>query len=292
MKTFDFQGQPIKYKHTGEGSPVILLHNGGTAHVIWREIGPLLSGEHELFAFDLLGYGASAKPGRGYTLTRYLDFLEAFIDRHRLAPVNLVGNCMGSAISLGLAHRRPEKVRAAVLINPLTEATFLAGMLGSTLRLRLRAPRFSRRLYGLLARIRIPALLAPMILGFQVGARGKSGRVHRDPELRSCFTGREQMRSLLGVLDDLGNYGYLDRLEPGTAFPRLCTVWGQQNKILSPKAGRNLNSTLKPQRQEWLEGCGHLLMLEQPDEVALIIRDFISGDADQPGSRRPGTEEG
>lgn len=291
MKTFNFQGWPIKYKQSGAGSPLILLHNGGTAHVIWREVEPFLAGEYEVFAFDLLGYGASAKPGSGYTLNRYLDFIESFIDRHRLAPVNLAGNCMGSSISLGLAQRRPEKVRAAVLINPLTEATFLAGMLGSTLKLRLRAPRFSQRLYSLLGRLRIPALLAPLILSFQLGACGKSAKVQRDPELRSCFAGRGQMRSLLGVLDDLGNYAYLDRLEPGSDFPPLCTIWGLQNKILSPSAGRNLNGFLRPQRQEWLDGCGHLLMLEQPQEVALIISDFLTGVGAAQESRRPGAEE-
>lgn len=276
METFESRGWPIKYKHAGKGSPLILLHNGGTSHVIWQEIWPRLSGEFELFAFDLLGYGASARPGTGYTLEDYISFLAEFIARHDLAPVNMVGNCMGSAMSLGLAMRRPQDVRALVLINPLTTATFLAGSLGPTLRLRQRAPRFSRRIYSLLGRIRLPGCLAPLVLAFQVGAHGKSQGIHKMLELRSCFTAPGQMNSLLGVLDDLDNYSCLDRFEPGPAFPPFCTIWGLQNKVLSPEAGRKLNATLKPSRQVRLEGCGHLLMLEQPAQVALIISGFLS----------------
>ncbi len=275
MKTFYFGEWPIRYRHAGKGPPVLLLHNGGTSHVIWREIWPYLADDYELFAFDLLGYGDSAKPESGYEIDRYIDFLIEFIEHHRLAPVSLVGNCMGSAMSLGLAARRPQMVRSLVLMNPLTEATFLEGMLGLTLRLRQRAPGFSRAIYRVLGRIRVPALFTPLVLRFQIGAHGKSRKVHRDPQVRSCFTVPGLMNSLLGVLDDLSNYGYLDRLEPGADFPPLCTVWGRQNKILSPKVGRKLNETLKPQRQEWLEGCGHLLMLEQPEEVAFIVREFL-----------------
>ncbi len=276
METFNFRGWPVRYNRAGKGDPIILLHNGGTSHFIWREMMPYLSDEYELFAFDLLGYGASAKPGTGYTLEDYIDFLTQFIAQHKLAPVNMIGNCMGSAMSLGLAMRRPGDVRAAVLINPLTAATFLAGSLGLTLRLRQRAPRFSRKIYRRLGRIKMPVRLAPLILSFQVGAHGKLRKIHKAPALCDCFAGPGQMNSLLGVLDDLSNYASLDRFEPGPDFPPLCTIWGLQNKVLSPKAGRRLNATLKPQRQEWLEKCGHLLMLEQPEEVALITREFLA----------------
>lgn len=276
MKTFDFQGWPVRYRVAGAGPPLILLHNGGSSHVIWRELVPRLSDRYETFAFDLLGYGASARPGRGYTLESYIEFLAEFVEQRRLAPVCLIGNCMGSAISMGFAARRPGNVRALVLINPLSEATFLAGMLGLTLRLRQRAPRFSRWLYRLLARLRVPAGLGPAVLRQQIGESGRVQKVHRMPELIDNLASPGLIGSLLGVLDDLDSYGYLDRFEPGEDFPPLCTIWGRQNKILSPKAGEELNATLKPMRREYLEGCGHLLMLEQPAEVASIVRNFLA----------------
>jgi pimeloyl-ACP methyl ester carboxylesterase len=279
METFDYRGWPIAYARSGEGDAVVFLHNGGTSHAIWDEVAPRVAQRHQVFALDLLGYGASAKPGTGYTLDNYVGMLGELIDRHGLAPVSLVGNCMGSATALEFARRRPRDVRALVLINPLTKATLAAGELGPTLWLRRRAPKLSSGLYGALGRMRMPGWTAGFALRMQVGSEGRARGVHRTPALRVCHSSKGQMDSLLKVLDDMDSYGNLDRFEPDAAFPPICTVWGRDNRILSAEVGRALNETLRPAREEWLEGCGHLPMLERPEEVAAIIEGFLSENA-------------
>ncbi len=276
MEVFNFRDMKVKYIRTGKGKPVIFLHNGGASHVIWREVMPRIKGDYEMFAFDLLGYGSSDKPGAGYKLENYIAFVAAFVDEHNLVPVRLVGNCMGSAMSLGFAMLRPKDVQALVLINPLTVSTFLSGSLGTLLRLRMRKPAFSRRLYKRLGRMKLTGGIGSQALRFQVGSYGKSSKVHKIPELCACYANPGQLESLLGVLDDLENFAYLDQFKPGDDFPPFCTIWGQKNRILSSKAGRRLNETLHPSHEEWLSGCGHLPMLERPDEVASIISQFLS----------------
>lgn len=275
MEEFDFRGLPIRYARAGAGDPVILLHNGGASHAIWRDVIPKLADGHEVFALDLLGFGASARPGSGYTLGNYIAMLGDFIDLHELKPVSLVGNCMGSAISLAFADVRPADVRALVLVNPLTDATFTGGALGPLLRLRKLAPRLSRLVYSALGPLRLPGFIGPVSVRLQLGKQGVSRGLQNTGELCDCYSSPGQLRSLLGVLDDLENYAVLDRMSPGDSFPPICTIWGLQNRILSPEAGRRLNAALRPQRQEWIPGCGHLVMLEQPGEVTRIIREFI-----------------
>ncbi len=172
LETFYFQEWPIKYEHIGKGEPVILLHNGGgTSHLIWSEIMPHLSDEYEMFAFDLLGYGASAKPGAGYNLKNYIDFLVEFANHYGLAPVNMVGNCMGSAMSLGFSQRHPpQKCGSCVDQSPPYRGYFSGRFfLGPLLRIRKGAPLLAGRIYNLLRRIRINRWVGSQAVNFQIG---------------------------------------------------------------------------------------------------------------------------
>lgn len=268
METFHHGGHAIRYLRSGAGAPIVFLHNGGTSHAIWRDVMAELSG-FELFALDLLGFGASSKPERGYELDAYVDTLAAFVVHHRLSPVHLVGNCMGSAMSLAFAMRRPRDVRSLTLVNPLTEATFKAGRLGAMLTMQRHVP----SLVSAMSHVSLGASLGSWALRMQVGAEGAEKRVHRRDDLCACWGSEGQSRSLLAVLADIPNYGKLDRFSPPPGFPPICTLWGLQNHVLSAEAGRRLNETLRPAREEWLEGCGHLLMLERPELVARVVRE-------------------
>lgn len=270
MDSFEWRGHSIRYLRTGSGDPLVLLHNGGTSHAIWSEVVPLLDG-FEIFALDLLGFGASSKPESGFELGTYVDILDAFIEAHALGPVFLVGNCMGSAISLSFAMRRPEAVRSMILINVLTERTFSKGIYSPMSVLPRRAP----GLLSVMAKIPVGATLGRYGVRSQLGREGLARRVHERATLSQSYAAASQSRALLGILADLPNYGVLDRFVPPPDFPPICTVWGLENPVLRAKEGRVLVNTLNPARQEWLEGCGHLPMLEHPEAVAAIVREFF-----------------
>lgn len=272
MDTFKYQDHTIRYRRSGAGLPLVLLHNGGTSHAIWDDVLPLLPG-FECFALDLLGFGASSKPVHAdeMKLEMHVDILDAFIEEHALSPVFLVGNCMGSATSLAFATRRPDAVRSMVLINTLTAGTFANGIYGPMFSLPRRAP----RLVSVLSKIPVGSVMGKYGVRSQLGRQGIKRRVHERKELAECYANASQSRGLLNVLVDIPNFDTLDRFQPPPGFPPICTVWGLENRVLRAKEGRVFVDSLKPARQEWLEGCGHLPMLERPADVATIIGDFF-----------------
>ncbi|MCC7076884.1 MAG: alpha/beta hydrolase [Acidimicrobiia bacterium] len=275
MERFTHAGIEVRYRRAGAGPAMIFLHNGGTSSTIWRHQFEDLQDGYDVLALDLPGFGCSPRPQDGIVLSDYVDVVAALIDELGLAPVVLVGNCMGSAIAAGVAAEHPDAVAALVLVNPLTEATFAAGGLGRLHTMYGWAPaptRFARRIAR---RVVPPEIAAVTTVRFQIGPKGVARGVHHDAELVAANRRADQLPALVDVLDDMRAYRALDEELDLSATP-LCTIWGAENRVLSPRAGRRLGEHLAPQRAEELPGCGHLPMLEDPAAVTSIIAEFAS----------------
>lgn len=275
MDRFEHQGVEIAYEQRGAGPALLFLHNGGASSTIWRHQTAALSASYRTVAVDLPGFGCSPRPAAGIDLAGQVTLIAALVDDLGLAPVLLVGNCMGSNIAAGVAARRPDDVVGLVLVNPLTEATFSAGWLGPLHAMARRAPGPARLTRRVSRRLVPPRLAAQAALRFQVGTKGRALGLHHDPALVAGNRRADQMPALVDVLDDMGAYGGLDAGLP-EGLPPLCTIWGAQNRVLSPRAGAALDDTLGPQRAEVVDGCGHYPMLEDPDAVTAVIEGFAA----------------
>jgi pimeloyl-ACP methyl ester carboxylesterase len=275
-ESFPFGSAVVRYACFGQGPALVLLHNGGTSSTIWRHLAHGLAADHQVFAMDLPGFGASSSPEGGLCLASLVDLLSAFLRERVLGPAHLVGNCMGSAMAMKLAGQQPSLVRRMVLFNPLTERTFRRGLLAPFLWVDERS-RFPLDKLDALARgLTLPAPLARTALYSHFGSVGLERGLVDDRDLLACYKRLNQLTALRHLLGQMKSFGPLDGFRPGPGFPPICTVWGEQNRILSAREGRLLNDTWKPQHAEWLPRCGHLAMLEEPEQCETIVRSFLS----------------
>lgn len=119
------------YHEAGAGEPLILIHGSGpgvSAWANWRLVFPLLSKQYHVFAPDVVGFGYTKRPeGIKYSVDLWVNHMISFIEALKLDRVSIVGNSMGGALALHIAHRRPDLVRKLILMGsvglsfPITE---------------------------------------------------------------------------------------------------------------------------------------------------------------------------
>lgn len=105
--------------------PLLLVHGFGAALGHWRNNLQAWSESHPVYALDLLGFGRSQKAGANYNPAFFAELIADFCDTFIQRPVILVGNSLGSVVSLLTAHRHSDRVRGLVLIN-LPDASLLS----------------------------------------------------------------------------------------------------------------------------------------------------------------------
>jgi pimeloyl-ACP methyl ester carboxylesterase len=270
IKSFSFRNLKIFYKKTGGGKPIIFLHNGGNSHIIWNRQLDYFSGSHTCYAFDLPGYGMSVNPDARFPLELYTDFLDEFIAKEKLAPVTLVGNCVGSATSLTYTMKKPENVDKLILFNVLTKRTVWDGMLGIFFKLTAPVPSLRPRLRKWFGHWVVPEFAAPFFISTQFGSRG-----YRDPEfvngLKKLYRLKGPLGALTDILMDIESFVPMDKFEIPQTFPQTLVIWGEKNRILPVKSGQQLCAGLKPRKFEIIKGGGHVVMHELHQEVNPLI---------------------
>jgi pimeloyl-ACP methyl ester carboxylesterase len=111
----------LRYRvlEAGRGdTTLLLLHGYGESLLAWRLVFDRLARHYHVIAPDMPGFGVSDKPDVAYDYPTYARWLGAFLLQETKGPVVVVGHSMGGQIAAGLALDHPDRVVAAILIDP------------------------------------------------------------------------------------------------------------------------------------------------------------------------------
>lgn len=110
---------PIKFRETGTGPAVVLVHGWMVSGRIWNRLLPLLQ-DFRVIVPDLRGSGASATLASGsVTLADHVTDLVALVEALDIHDAHLVGHSMGGQLAALLAARLPRRFRTIALMNPV-----------------------------------------------------------------------------------------------------------------------------------------------------------------------------
>ena len=231
--------------------PVILLHGAGGIHLSWPPQIRRLAGE-KVYAPDLPGHGKSEGAGR-QSIDEYADDVLAFMKELKIDAAVIVGHSMGSAVALTLALKYPKQVLGL-------------GLLGSGSKLRVSQT--------LLETVGNPNTFESAV----------------DMVNENCFSADAPQnllelsrRTMLEIRPPVlsGDFLACNEFDVTSQLEKInvpaLIICGAEDKMMPVKFSESLRDGIANSQLHILENAGHMVMLEQPDAVADLLKKFMDG---------------
>ena len=138
-RLFRWRGHRVIYSTRGPAAtdpaasrrepPMVLVHSIHAAASAREMTEPFVrfSADRRVYAYDLLGFGASDRPSGPYTAELYIELLADFLREVVAEPAVVVASSLSAAHALAAARRVPELVSRLVLVNPTGMVTLAHG---------------------------------------------------------------------------------------------------------------------------------------------------------------------
>jgi pimeloyl-ACP methyl ester carboxylesterase len=81
--------------------------------------------------------------------------------------------------------------------------------------------------------------------------------------------------SLLRLFSNWDSFAPLDKQRYPDGAPPLHLIWGAENRVLPVERGREVSNSLRPASFDVIEGGGHLVMREKPEEISRRIEALL-----------------
>lgn len=265
----DVNGVGIEYEATGEGPPVVLLHGFPDSGRLWRHQVPALAeAGFKVIVPDLRGYGRSDKPEEveAYRIDQLVGDVVSVMSAAGAERAHVVGHDWGASLAWATALMAPERVDHLVALSVGHPATFFAHGFEQQ----------EKSWYMLL--FQFPGIAEEWLSADNWrNLRAWS----RHPDNHAAIAELEANGSLTPGL----NY-YRANIPPerfrasGLELPPIAAptmgLWSSGDFALTEaqmtSSAENVGGSW---RYERLDGPGHWMQLEAPDEVNRLLIDFL-----------------
>ena len=250
-----YRSRQIKYYTVGAGDPLVLIHGYQADSRIWQKMIPLLEEDYELIIPDLPGHGESQLIQNTNTMDFLAETVFAVVMSGGYKGVTLAGHSMGGYVALSFAQKYRSLTDGVILIN---------------------SHPFEDTMNKQLARNREAEFILQgrkelLLRSFVKNNFSESSIEHLKEEIELA-TEIALGQSEEGMLADL--VGMMTRTSKTELLEKrnlpFTMIQGSDDPILPLKALQQMN--LPDDKIHWLADCGHLSILEKPQEAAEVIK--------------------
>ncbi|EPG74554.1 alpha/beta hydrolase family protein [Leptospira fainei serovar Hurstbridge str. BUT 6] len=241
----------IAFEDEGEGGiPVILLHSFGGEVSHWEDVRRRLSQSRRVISIEFRGHGRSGPPYDGdFSISSMTKDIEAVAKFLHLNQFVLVGHSMGGSIALEYAGKHPEQVLGLFIVDSGGDPKGIPDSIRDGVKAALHSDAYEQTTYGYWEQ-----LLA------------KSNPTIKT-RIWKQLAGMPK-ETVIAVTENLLDYDPSPALENFTG-PKYAVVTTENNGPLSlHKLGIGF-----PYRV--MEGVGHWLHLDTPNEFFPLLQDFL-----------------
>jgi len=265
----DVDGVQIEYEVTGDGRPVVLLHGFPDSGRLWRHQVPALAAAgFKVIVPDLRGYGRSDKPSEAtaYRLDLLVGDVLAVMSAAGAERAHVVGHDWGAAVAWATALMAADRVDHLVALSVGHPATFFGEGFEQQ----------EKSWYMLLFQF---AGIAEAWLSADGWANFRAWGGH--PDTDAAVAELEENGSLTPGLNyyraNMRPERFLrsDLVPPPVRAPTM-GMWSSEDFALTEaQMTRSAANVAGPWRYERLDGPGHWMQLEAPNEVNRLLVDFL-----------------
>jgi pimeloyl-ACP methyl ester carboxylesterase len=266
-ETFHSAAGEVRWDSLGQsgGDPVVLLHGTPFSSYVWRDIAHALAGRHQVFVWDMPGYGASEKSaGQDVSLAVQSRIFTQLLEHWGLDEPLVVAHDFGGAVSLRAHLLHGARYRALALVDPVALAPW-----GS--------PFF--RLVGEQSAVfeQLPPALHRALVREYISSASSPG-LHPAvlDQLARPWLGEPGQGAFYRQIAQ-ADQRYTDEVQERygeIAVPTL-VCWGEDDSWIPVAKGRELAARIPDARFEPIAGAGHLVQEDAPARLTAVLLDFL-----------------
>ncbi|WP_433859841.1 alpha/beta fold hydrolase [Streptomyces kronopolitis] len=266
-RTFSSGSGEVRWERLGtpSGPPVVLLHGTPFSSFVWRGVARALAVSHQVFVWDMPGYGASAKyDGQDVSLAAQGRIFTELLEYWELPEPLVVAHDFGGAVALRAHLLHGARYRRLALVDPVALAPWgspFFRLVGENSKAFEQLP---PDLHRALVREYIasasssglhPAVLEHLVAPW-LGDQGQSAFYRQIAQADQRFTDEIQ-----------GRYGSID-------LPALI-CWGQSDEWIPVSKAQELAARIPGAELMLLHGAGHLVQEDAPAELTAALVNFL-----------------
>lgn len=251
----------IRYRLSGQGPVVILVHGYLESSEIWDDFVPELESDFSVLRIDLPGHGKSVCKLQTISMELMADSISAVMSHLSVKKAFFIGHSMGGYVGLAFAERYPNLLTGLCMLHSIPNADT--------------SEKHQSRINDVevvrnggkkdIVYLSIPRLFANQNLEKMDDLVDKS--------IQIALSTSDQ--GIIGALNGMALRPDRNHIVDIVNFP-VFFVFGKHDNLISAEVVASLAERHKNARTVFLNNSGHMGFIEEKDQTIAVIKSFLT----------------